>query len=88
MRSCPTVLHDCGIDVDSANKPDRRVLYDRAWHHGSVESGHKIGGLAILRRTRSPLPPSRSLRVKEVALDHPLQHEKGIDAIVSETGLE
>ena len=44
-----------------------------------------IGGLAIFRRARPPLPPSRSLRVKEMALDHPLKHEERIDAIIPET---
>ena len=56
--------------------------------HRSIVSGHKIGGLAIFRRARSSLSPSRSLRVKEMALDHPLQTEERINAIVPETRLD
>ena len=47
-----------------------------------------IGGLAIFRRARPSLPPPRSFRVKELALDHALQHEERINAIVPERRLD
>ena len=53
-----------------------------------IESCHKIGGLAIFRRARSSLSPSRSLRVKQMALDHPLQTEERINTIVPERRLD
>ena len=47
-----------------------------------------IGGLAIFRRARPSLLRPRSLRVKELALDHALQHEEGINTIVPERRLD
>ena len=47
-----------------------------------------IGGLAIFCRTRPSLPPPRGFRVKELALDHALQHEERINAIVPERRLD
>ena len=47
-----------------------------------------IGGLAIFRRARPSLSPPRSFRVKELALDHALQHEERINAIAPKSRLD